>query len=353
MQLDSERFMYPVVDESSCVNCGLCIKICPFNENEKSENKVLFCRSGYLKSKNKLSRSSSGGAATAISEKVIKEGGIVYGASYTDDFKSIVVKRVDNENDLTYLKGSKYAQTTKGEIFINIKKDLADGLKVLFIGMPCEVAALKSFIKNNSNLFTAELMCSGVTSQDVHKQFIEYLEEKKSGKIVSFTYRDGESSWRWPLIKATFSNYDNYKKPWYASMPGFAFKTFMRDSCYHCLFKGTNNKADITLGDFWGLKDVDSRYNPRGVSAIIVHSKKGEELLSDLDGFILHEADFKQIKAGNPRLYSSLAKPKERELFGQIFSERGLKYAYKKCISNKEIIKNLIKTIFTYLSIRK
>lgn len=353
MQQDREGFVYPVVDESICVNCGLCIKICPFNKKEETENSVLFCRAGYFQSKDKLSCSSSGGAATAISVKFIKSGGIVYGAAYTDDFKSIVVKRVSDEKDLSYLKGSKYAQSTKNDAFVKIKHDLSDGLKVLFIGMPCEVAALKGFIKSDSNLFTAELICSGVTSQGVHKQFVEYIEEKKRGRVGSFTYRDGESSWHWPLIKATLTDGRIYRKPWYASMPGFAFKNFMRDSCYNCNFKGRNNKADITLGDFWGLKDTDSRFNPRGVSAIIVHTQKGEELLTDLDGFILHEADLEQIKAGNPRLYSCLSKPGKRDYFGQLFSEKGLKYAFKKCMTNKDKIKDLIKTVFTYLSVRK
>ena len=182
----------------------------------------------------------------------IKSGGIVYGVAYADDYKSIIVKRVDDVKDLPQLKGSKYAQAYKGDTYLAVKLDLAEGKKVLYIGLPCDVVALKKFIKEDHNLYTAELICSGITSPSMHRQFVEQIEKTTGKKITYFTYRNKDKGWHWPSIQAFSGGTLSYNKLLSASLAGYAFKTFMRYSCYNCQCK-VYNKADLTLGDFWGF----------------------------------------------------------------------------------------------------
>lgn len=227
---------------------------------------------------------------------------------------------------------------------------MAESKKVLYIGLPCDVAALKKFIKEDHNLYTAELICSGVTSQSTHRQFVEQIEKTTGKKITYFTYRNKDKGWCWPSIQAFSGETLSYNKPWYASLAGYAFKTFMRYSCYNCQFK-TYNKVNLTLGDFWGLPKTDPRYNPNGVSAIIVHSEKGAWLMSSLDDFILHDATFEEIRNGNPRLHSCLAKPTNREKFGNVFAEKGLIAACDECRIWKDKIKDLVKDLISIINL--
>ena len=351
MDLDGEGFEYPTVDEDLCVNCGKCIKVCPFElaKDEPCSN-VISCYSGFYNTDKEHLSTSSGGVATAISKSFIKSGGIVYGVAYADDYKSIIVKRVDDVKDLPQLKGSKYAQAYKGDTYLAVKLDLAEGKKVLYIGLPCDVVALKKFIKEDHNLYTAELICSGITSPSMHRQFVEQIEKTTGKKITYFTYRNKDKGWHWPSIQAFSGGTLSYNKLLSASLAGYAFKTFMRYSCYNCQCK-VYNKADLTLGDFWGLSKRELRYNSNGVSAIIVHSEKGVSLMSSLDDFILHGATFEEIKKGNPRLYSCLAKPINREKFGNVFAERGLIAACDECRMWKDKIKDLVKELISIINL--
>lgn len=349
MDWDEEGFEYPTIDGNLCINCGKCINVCPFEAKDEPNSKVLCCYSGFYSIDKELLSVSSGGAATACSKSFIESGGIVYGTAYTDDYKSIIIKRVDDVKDLSLLKGSKYAQTYKGTTYLAVKQDLLDGKKVLYIGLPCDVVALKKFVKDDCNLYTAELICSGVTSQSVHRQLVEQIENTTGKKITNFTYRNKDRGWHWPSIQAFSEEKLSYNKSWYASLAGYAFKTFMRYSCYNCQFK-LNSKADLTLGDFWGLPKTDPRYNSNGVSAIIVHSEKGVQLMSSLDDFMLYNATFEEIKNENPRLYSCLAKPMNREKFGNAFVEKGLIAACNECRMWKDKIKDLAKELISSIN---
>lgn len=351
MQSDGEGFLYPIVNEEFCINCGKCLVVCPFEISKKDVKpiEIVKCCSGYSNIRNEHLTTSSGGAATAIARKFIEGGGVVYGTAYSCDYKSIVIERVETLEGLERLKGSKYAQTVKGDVFNNVKDDLSDK-KVLYIGLPCDIAALKKIIKDDTNLFTVELICSGITSQQAHRQFVEHIEAIHKKKITYFTYRNKDKGMSWPMIKAYSGKTLCFNKPWYASLAGYTFKTFMRYSCYKCLFKGIYNKADLTLGDFWGLHKNDSRYNANGVSAIIVHNTKGLEMIHSLENFILHDASYEEIKKGNPRLYSSLPQPNKRKIFGKVFAERGLVDACNECRSLKDKIKDFVKEMLVLIT---
>ncbi|UBD67983.1 Coenzyme F420 hydrogenase/dehydrogenase, beta subunit C-terminal domain [Bacteroides sp. BFG-257] len=351
MITDGEGFVYPTIDKGLCINCGICLKLCPFEiKTGTHTNNVLVCYSGAYSIREELKKSSSGGAAHAIACAFIKRGGVVYGAIYSDDCRSVRVERIDKQDDLYKLRGSKYAQTIKGDTFKCIKAEVQSQQKVLFIGLPCEIAALKRFVGKTNDLFTVELICSGNTSQKVHSEFIDYLNNKNHCIITNFTYRKKAKGWHWPYIEAKAGCKVVYSAPWSASMAGFAFKTLIRPSCYNCQYKGINNVADITVGDFWGVKKADTRHNSLGVSAIVVHTENGKYMLVGLEDFVLKNACYNDILAGNPRITQCIKEASNRKAFADILSKEGLVKAYSSCYTTKDYIKDIVKVLFANLN---
>ena len=78
MQADQEGFLYPVIDQKKCVDCGICDATCPIiNKVEKNpeQTKGFILR---IKNNNVLFESTSGGGFTALAEYVLHNGGVVY-----------------------------------------------------------------------------------------------------------------------------------------------------------------------------------------------------------------------------------------------------------------------------------
>lgn len=354
MKPDPEGFYYPVVDIERCIDCGLCKKRCPTetcNLKNRCQIQDTFC--GKYKNLQKVTEVSSGGLCDAAANQFIDEGGVVYGTGYSDDFHQVVVKRIDTKEGLALIRGSKYVQSIKTDgIYKRIKADLKNGLRVLFIGLPCDVAAVKNHIVESENLTTIEIICSGVPSPEIHKQFAGYIEDRSRNKITNFTYRKKQHGWHWPYVEAKCGDKVIYNKSWSTMELGYAFMTLVRPSCYNCKFKSLHNQADITAGDFWGLKKNDLRYYNNGVSAIITHTKRGTDLVKSLSDFELQKASYDEIKAGNPRLYSCPRPRANRKQFSDLFISKGLVQAYEDCLTLKDRIRNIVMTIYSILNLR-
>lgn len=314
MEEDRAGFIYPVIETEKCVNCSLCERICPELNHpiiEKCESKRVY--GGYLTNEEKLKESSSGGLATAVMEKFAKSGNVIYGVSWENDFKSAVYVRVKGEDEIYRLRGTKYIQSNKNLIYRDVKKDLQDNRKVLFIGLPCEVAALRNYIKDQQKLlYTCELVCHGPTSKKVGREFIEKLEKKYKSVVIGLNLRYKQKEWNVPYIWIEFENGKVFTAPFYQTEYGRAFYLLARECCYSCSFKGQMSVADITIGDFWGLSRLDGNYNELGVSMAIVHSDKGEELLQDLENFRLFMDKYENAIKSNADIYESRThKPRE------------------------------------------
>lgn len=195
MEPDALGFLYPKVDESKCVDCGLCEKVCQFNDNyDRSLNlEQPIAYAARHKDIDEVMRSRSGAAFVAISDYILEQGGVVYGAGYKDHFR-VAHKRATTKEERDEFRGSKYVQSDLTGVFLQVKEDLKNGLTVLFSGTPCQTAGLNSFIgkKLRENLILVDIVCHGVPGPFVWRDYVAYLEKKQGDEIVVVNFRDKE-----------------------------------------------------------------------------------------------------------------------------------------------------------------
>ncbi len=229
-------------------------------------------------------QSSSGGIFTLFAESVLDSKGVVYGAAFSEDFKTVKHIEISSKQDLYKLRGSKYIQSDLREIYSKVYSRLQEGKLVYFTGTPCQIASLKSFLKiDYDNLICQDIICHGTPLSKVWTKYAECLEKKQKSKLSAVSFRDKKAGWRDYNIRYIFENGKQISK--LAStdlyMRGFLSNLFLKESCYNCSFKGNNNFADITLGDYWGIEKIHPDFSDNvGVSLVIVRTEKGQNLLS-------------------------------------------------------------------------
>ena len=141
--------------------------------------------------------SRSGGIFTALSDTVFEKGGVVYGCVLDKRMHAVHV-RATNEAIRDLMRGSKYIQSQMGDSFKSIKSDLEAGRHVLFSGTSCQVAGLKRFLgKEWNNLLCVDIVCHGVPSPNVWKEYLKWQESKKNNKIIKVDFRNKRDyGWR-------------------------------------------------------------------------------------------------------------------------------------------------------------
>lgn len=321
--------------------------------------------SGYFKDREKLKKSASGGMATAIAEQFIKSGGVVFGVRYSTDFRNAEFAMVDKIEDLELLKGSKYIDSIKkvlvGNKYVSIyklvAKKLNNGFRVLFIGLGCDVAAIKKYCEfnkiNTEQLFTIDLVCHGPTHPEVARQFLNNLEKRYKSQITDFTVRFKRDGWVPLYLRVVFESGQIYEKLFGATDYGIAFSVYSLSKCYTCKFKGQNHRSDITIGDYWGMEKNEPEYNKDGVSIVFLNDiNRGKLLLDTIDNseFYIQETDTVQALRGNPNYYSCRDKADNYNQFEENLKTKGLHYAAVHSVCLVEKINKLIKrSIFKIL----
>lgn len=349
MEVGEDGFKYPVIDESKCINCGLCKKKCPVLNNECNKS-INNCYVGYAIDDSIKDKTSSGGIFPLVANYVLDNKGIVIGAAFDDDNKLKHIA-ITKKSELDKLKGSKYLQSDLNNIFTYIKENIKENL-ILFVGTPCQVAGLRAFIKNDyNNLICIDLICHGAPSPKLFDKYVKELEEKTNDKLINYNFRDKSTGWD------TYSNTAIFKNNKYSElqcdnnyMKLFLSDIALRESCYNCNFKLGNKYSDITLGDFWGVNNYyPEMYDKKGVSAIIINTEKGNEIFGIINSQIkFKECKLDEIVAGNPSLKISSNRPKNRDEFFEEIDTKNIEYLsnkYKKKISLISKVKNKVKVI--------
>ena len=305
---NEEGHIVPVVDESKCINCGVCEKTCPVvSKFEYSTSSLAKAYAGWAKDDELRRKSATAGVFAAMAQYVLDKGGYVCGAANVDGIhvKHICISRIE---ELQLLQGSKYTQSDATGIYKTVYDHLKNGATVLFSGTGCQVAGLYGFLgkkKYGGTLYTIDLICGGVPSRLLIDKFIEN-EPYKVKRIVSFRSKD--KGWRPNGFKYNLKVEDieghihDYTDKRNLITTGFACEMTNRYSCYQCQFTGVSRMSDFTIGDYWGVKDYQEQHH-KGVSAIIAHSERAIEFLKNCTPFLeTREADISDILAHNKRL---------------------------------------------------
>lgn len=326
---------YPIIDPSLCIDCHLCQKVCPV-VHPVSIQQPLHAYAAVMKKGSNTANCASGGVATAISNYIIQQGGVVYGCAQANCL-DIAHQRVDDLLSLEHLKGSKYVQSRINFTFRSIKADLKAGKSVLFIGAPCQVAGLKNYLQYpNEHLYTVDLVCHGVPSQSLlleHLHGLGFDDSELKKLSVSFRrHTKAGVEYRFSLLSKDSSDV-RFTHPYLddAYLVSFMQGLSFRENCHHCRYAQANRVADLTLADFWGLCSTAKPFR-RGASLVLVNTQKGQLLWSKLsDTMIIEERPIAEAINGNGQLKSAFKRPEQKDLFKKVWLAEGLSKANAVC----------------------
>lgn len=327
-----------VIDKTECLECGMCKKICP-NNSIISKTKPVEWHQGWA-DPDVREHSSSGGAASAIVNGFIKSGGYVASCLLKDG--EFIFDITNNPDIAKAFSGSKYVKSNPINIYKKVKKRLETN-KVLFIGLPCQVEAIKRVTKSSKNLYTIDLICHGTPSPQLLNKFLKEhnIDIKKSDdvKFRKNVIYGTEVDKRY----ITQEGIDDY-------MLTFLDSIDYTDNCYSCNFASFERVGDVTLGDSWGTQYKEEEKN--GVSLILVQSEKGKELLKMTDMELVDVDIDTAIRDNHQLRHPSIIKPEREKFLNMIMS--GKTFAYSTfCIYKKRIVKRYIKRVLFKLHIYK
>lgn len=347
MKPSKEGFLYPVVDEASCIHCGLCLKSCPVNQAKAYRNYPHHIYAFKNKNTKEIMRSASGGAADVAASVMLRQNGVVYGAAYDEDF---VVKHIEvTENaEKERLQSSKYVQSDINDCYSKAKAMLSCGRKVLFTGTPCQIAGIYAFLgEDNINLYTLDLICHGVPSPKFFEKYLDYQRTEMNGDIIYYNFRSKHKrGWGTQYLiktkrktKTNTLSLDRYGKHF---MDGDCY----RESCYQCPYANMERIGDLTVGDFWGIGKSHPEFNSsKGVSSVFVNSEKGRYLFEQMKYYAeIEPVTIEEGMAKQHNLIRPSNRPITRDSFYKGIDEPGFVVNLKIGLQLKSRLKVLLPT---------
>lgn len=316
---DEYGFRYPLVNESLCIDCGLCENVCPCI-NQSAHKKPQKVYSAINPNEDVRMQSSSGGIFTMLAESIIEEKGVVFGARFNENW-DVLHDYTETKDGIKAFRGSKYVQSHIGDTYILVREFLKSGRKVLFTGTPCQISGLRLFLrKNYENLLTVEVACHGVPSPLIWQS---YLKDKSSGKIIeNVSFRDKTSGYRTystnykidGKIQKKYYKYDTY-------MLGFIYNLYLRPSCFNCPSKGGSSGCDILIADFWGVNSILE--DNKGLSLVVINTPTGENYFNKLN-CILELVNYDDAVKANPCLEHSTKESPAYQSFWTSYKKDGI-----------------------------
>ena len=337
MKTDEEGFSYPVVDTGRCIGCGLCERVCPVL-NRMQPRTPLVCYAAKNPDEEIRMKSSSGGVFTMLAERTIRNGGVVFGARFDENW-DVIHDYAETIDGIGKFRGSKYVQSRIGDCFKKAKQFLDTGREVLFSGTPCQIAGLKLFLrKNYANLLAVDIICHGVPSPMVWQKYLKEIKAREGEKntvltypisddmpvITGISFRDKALGWKKYSFALTLAEASASAKNSVLRSTVFVEDPFMRaflcnyilrPSCNDCPSKGGRSGSDITIADFWGIQNLLPEFDDdKGVTLAILNTEKGELVFNGLDSVSV-ACSLDDAVRRNPYWHSSVKRSALREYY--------------------------------------
>lgn len=340
MEENEEGFIYPHINESICIDCGKCLRVCKFKETvwEKSWKETY---AAHAKDTD-LQESASGGLFASLAQSVLARGGLVYGCAMLYENRKLIPKHIciTNQRELWKLKGSKYVQSELNNVYVDVRKKLEENILVLFSGTPCQVMGLKGYLqKDYYNLYTVEVVCHGVPSLQLFHDYLNYVEEQEKKKVIEFRFRDKSQGWKlhgkMVLEDEDGNRIEKYFEPEESSYYQMFLNSYTyRENCYSCPFASEYRQGDITIGDYWCIELVHPELmvenggtidETKGVSCLVINNEQGNQLIEEYGkGIIKWKSSYEKAAQYNAQLiYPSILKTEREEVFLHYKQEYG------------------------------
>lgn len=216
-----------------------------------------------------------------------------------DDLQDCLDKDVISGGGQAF-RGSKYVQSDLKDCFTEIKKHIEKKTVVCFIGTPCQVYGLKSFLgKEYDNLVTVDVVCHGTPSPKMWEKYLNLQKSKYHSEIESVAFRYKTYGYHSSTMRIAFKNGKSY---FGSARVDLMLKSFFeglssRPSCYKCHFKTLERCSDFTIYDCWNAEKLVNNLidDDKGFTNLIVQSSKGEKILEEIkDKYELYSVDLKK-----------------------------------------------------------
>lgn len=317
MQEDERGNIYPVIDQSLCIDCKKCQKVCPSLNSLTFSEQPLNVFAGWAKDKKARKYSTSGAISYVLSKHFLQNGFYFCGVIWT---KNGAVHKISSDiSEIKSFQGSKYSHSDVKDTYKEIQQILNLGKKILFSGTPCQVAALRNFLKKEyENLYTVDIICHGVPSRRILREHIKNIEKIHGKKVVEMRFRDKQPDQLHTCCKYIFEDSTfvlcEYNKDFF--FRAFVDNYALRENCFNCQYSKIQRVSDLTIADFWSYRPKTMKfYNYElGVSIIIVNSNKGNKLINCIKNDIVYETRNYQ-ECSNKNMHAPQDKPQDYESF--------------------------------------
>lgn len=334
---DHEGFFYPDVDTDTCIQCGLCEKVCPVL-HPYDEHKPQEVIAAINKNEEVRLESSSGGVFTLLAEEIINQGGAVFGVRFDEQWQA-VFDCAETVEEFTPFRGSKYLQARVGNSFAQCKKLLDQGRHVLFSGTQCQIAGLLHFLrKPYPNLLTVDFICHGVPSPKVWQHYLSEIVQDGANVINYVSFRDKRLGWKQYSVTLEYIKHNNTYLLSSAFLENIFMQAFLanlilRPSCHACPAKGGRSQSDLTIADFWGINQINPLLDDdKGTSLVLVHTEKGNKALLR-DKLMWASANYEDVIRYNPSLEeSAICHPKRTMFFLALNEQTNIHKVIGKCL---------------------
>jgi len=364
MEEDNEGFSYPRLNSNKCLNCDKCYNTCPMRSHVGNVTRHIegniFNRLSHIEYPKVFAawnnhsdireNSSSGGIFTSLAYDIINNyGGAVAGSFLNDDLelKNILIESVD---EIHKLRGSKYLQSNTNDIYSRVSYLLNKKQKILFVGTPCQVSGIKSFLNHNDdNLITIDLVCHGVPSYILFRKYIQYLELKYKSKVTTINFKFKNPDWMSYSVKVGFDNGTYYVSPKDDDIfiRLYLSNLFLRPSCYYCPYATIPRQSDITLGDFWGFDDLHPNIDHKlGVSLVMANNNKGYNILKKVsDELTIIDSNIDSAVRKNSCIIKPVSINHHRDYFMRIINKSTIETIYNIYLSKPLSLNYIIKQL--------